>query len=70
MTGSCKKKTELLDDISPRMEKAVHEMSQVGDDFEKERLSKLSELLTALPLAEERIRKISTWPWREPSTRW
>lgn len=58
------KKTELLDDISVRMEKAVNEMSHVGDDFEKERLSKLSELLTALTLAEERIRKISTWPWR------
>ncbi len=58
------KKNEILHEIGTRMENAVAEMSRINDDYDKEKIAKLGEMLSALTLAEERIRKIPVWPWR------
>ena len=58
------KKAQSLNEIGTRLESIVDEMSKVNDEYDKERLSKLKDILSTLSLAEERIRKIPTWPWK------
>ena len=58
------KKAHTLNEISTRLESVVDEMSRVTDDYDNERLSKLRDMLTTLSMAEERIKKIPTWPWK------
>jgi len=58
------KKAQTLNEISARLESVVDEMSKVNDDYDNERLSKLRDMLSTLSMAEERIKKIPTWPWR------
>ena len=57
------KKNEILHEIGSRMENVVNEMRHMQDD-EKAKISNLGEMLSALTMAEERIRKIPVWPWR------
>ncbi|HSG45830.1 MAG TPA: hypothetical protein VLA72_22045 [Anaerolineales bacterium] len=58
------KKAESLHEISTRMENVVDEMSKVNENYDKDRLSKLKDILSTLSMAEERIQKIPTWPWK------
>ena len=58
------KKAQTLNEISSRLESVVDEMSRVNDDYDNERLSKLRDMLSTLSMAEERIKKIPTWPWK------
>jgi len=58
------KKTHSLHEISTRMEVVVDEMSKVDEDYDKDRLAKLRDILSTLSMAEERIKKIPTWPWK------
>jgi len=58
------KKTQSLNEIGARLESIVDEISKVHDEYDKERLSKLKDMLSTLSLAEERLKKIPTWPWR------
>lgn len=58
------KKAQSLHEISSRMENVVSEMSKVNEEYDKDRLSRLRDILSTLSMAEERISKIPTWPWR------
>ena len=58
------KKAQSLHEISTRMEGVVDDMSKVDEDYDKDRLSKLRDILSTLSMAEERIQKIPTWPWK------
>ena len=58
------KKSQSLNEIGDRLESVVEEMSKMDDDYDKDKLSKLKDTLSALSMAEERIKKIPTWPWR------
>lgn len=58
------KKAHSLHEISIRMESVVDEMSKVNDEYDKERLSRMKDVLSTLSMAEERIKKIPTWPWK------
>jgi hypothetical protein len=58
------KKAQSLNEIGGRLESIVDEMSKVNDEYDKENLSKLKDILSTLSMAEERIRKIPTWPWK------
>ena len=58
------KKAQSLHEISSRMESVVEDMSKVDEEYDKDRLSKLRDILSTLTMAEERIQKIPTWPWK------
>jgi len=58
------KKAQSLHEISTRMESVVGDMSKVDEEYDKDRLSKLRDILSTLSMAEERIQKIPTWPWK------
>jgi len=58
------KKAQSLHEISTRMESVVDDMSKVDEEYDKERLSKLRDILSTLSMAEERIQKIPVWPWK------
>jgi len=58
------KKAQSLHEISTRMEGVVDDMSKVDEDYDNEMLSKLKDILSTLSMAEERIKKIPTWPWK------
>ena len=58
------KKSQSLNEIGDRLESVVEEMSKTDDDYDKDRLSKLKDMMSALSMAEERIKKIPTWPWK------
>jgi len=58
------KKAQSLNEIGTRLESIVDEMSKVDKEYDNERLSKLKDILSTLSMAEERIKKIPTWPWR------
>jgi len=58
------KKAQSLQEISTRMESVVDDMSKVNEDYDKDRLAKLRDILSTLSMAEERIKKIPAWPWK------
>jgi hypothetical protein len=58
------KKDELLHEIGERLELVIDQMSKSDDALEKEDLSRLRESLSTLTMAEDRLRKLPTWPWR------
>ena len=58
------KKSQSLNEIGDRLESVVEEMSKTDDDYDKDRLAKLKDMMSALSMAEERIKKIPTWPWK------
>ena len=49
------KKAQSLNEIGTRLEGMVEEMSKVDDNYDKERLSKLKDILSTLSMTEERI---------------
>jgi len=58
------KKAQSLNEIGIRLESVVDEMSKVDEEYDNESLSKLKDILSTLSMAEERIKKIPTWPWK------
>ena len=58
------KKDEFLHEIGERLEIIIDKMSKSTDTLEKEDLVQLRETLTTLTMAEDRLRKLPTWPWR------
>ncbi len=58
------KKDEFLHEIGGRLEVIIDKMSKSTDALEKEDLVQLRETLTTLTMAEDRLRKLPTWPWR------
>jgi hypothetical protein len=58
------KKDEFLHEIGGRLEVIIDKMSKSTDALEKEDLIQLRETLTTLTMAEDRLRKLPTWPWR------
>jgi hypothetical protein len=58
------KKDEFLHEIGRRLEVIIDKMSKSTDPLEKEDIIQLRETLTTLTMAEDRLRKLPTWPWR------
>jgi hypothetical protein len=58
------KKDELLREIGGRLELVIDAMSKNIDTLDKDELSRLRESLATLTMAEDRLRKLPTWPWR------
>ena len=58
------KKDAFLHEIGGRLETIIDKMSKSTDALEKEDLVQLRETLTTLTMAEDRLRKLPTWPWR------
>lgn len=58
------KKDEFLHEIGGRLEVIIDKMSKSTDALEMEDLIQLRETLTTLTMAEDRLRKLPTWPWR------
>ena len=59
------KKDELLHEIGNHLDAVIHQMSKGSEELGKDELSTLREKLTTLTMAEERLRKLPTWPWRQ-----
>jgi hypothetical protein len=58
------RKMRLVDEISSRIESVVNEMSKADQESGEAQLTNLRELLPTLTMAEERVQKVATWPWR------
>ena len=58
------KKDEFLHELGRRLEVIIDKMSKSTDPLEKEDIIQLRETLTTLTMAEDRLRKLPTWPWR------
>jgi hypothetical protein len=64
------KKAELQRDIGARIEAVIHDLNACAGRRDVDELGKLNTVLSSLTLAEQRINKTPTWPWRPGTLSW
>jgi hypothetical protein len=64
------KKGALQRDIGGRIESAIGDLNANLDEHDSEALAKLNTTLSSLMMAEERLVKTPTWPWRPGTLSW
>jgi hypothetical protein len=63
-------KARLQRDIGERMESVIDELSQSLGTPDSDELRELNTVLSSLLMAEQRLEKTPTWPWRPGTIRW
>jgi hypothetical protein len=64
------RKGALQRDIGARIEAVVNELNASVEARDVDELAKLNTMLSSLTMAEERINKTPTWPWRPGTLSW
>lgn len=64
------KKSELQRDIGSRIEAVIHDLNDCASRRDVDELSKLNTVLSSLTMAEGRVAKTPTWPWRPGTLSW
>jgi hypothetical protein len=63
-------KSRLQRDIGERMESIIGELNQNINSSDNDELRQLNTVLSSLLMAEQRLEKTPTWPWRPGTIRW